>query len=773
MKKHRLTAHLLCAAMSLPFGTALIADAEETAKPSLHIGHYDTYEQYQAACLGAVVRAPLAAGTLSAASETQSFPASYDLRKEGIATAPKSQGSHGTCWSFAAMHSLETAMAADNPGIDLSEWHLAYYAYSDQFGFPINEDLGRFSSGGNLSLILPMLAGWIGPVDESDFPYNDRSVLDPDKTREEVQQAADYHLTGAYQIPYQDCRTDEDLASVVQQVKHAVYSGHAVSLGYYDHDAYYDKTNQSYCYPPDTDMSGGEFHAVSVIGWDDAFPAENFVSPPSSDGAWLIKNSWGPDWGDGGCFWLSYEDASVFETYYLEAEPAQKHSTNFQHDEYGCGVAVSIEDEDTSAMMANVFTAEEDTWITDIMLFASMPDEYYEITVYSDLRWKDDPISGTAAASVSGTTQLVGYHTIALDKPVKVSAGETFSVAAELSGAPGQHIACEAAYKSTSTYPDGTVEVSEGYMSTTEMLCRDFAEHQSFYSLDGLDWYDFYDESIEDTYTYEDENGDEITVESLTILGNVCLKAIGCEAGMVQFSDYNETLPVGTEITLSTPGGGDIYYSTDGGASYHPYTQPLVFSEAVTISAYADGFDTVYTQSYDVRHARLNYLYCGDGTADELMTLSQTAENRYESVYWYDAVRPDAMYFYPVTAGTITCGDDTLYSGEETAITGGHEKITLTVSQKNCADTEYVIYVLKTGSEIPSELLLGDADDDGVLTALDAADILVYAAAVGAGSVPEPPDEDWLVRSDYNGDALINAEDAAGVLVQAAAEGAE
>ncbi len=39
-------------------------------------------------------------------------------------------------------------------------------------------------------------------------------------------------------------------------------------------------------------------HAVSLVGYDDA------------KGAWLIRNSWGAEWGDGGFAWMSYDDTS-------------------------------------------------------------------------------------------------------------------------------------------------------------------------------------------------------------------------------------------------------------------------------------------------------------------------------------------------------------------------------------------------------------------------------------------------------------------------------
>lgn len=725
---------------------------------NLHLGQFSNYMEYEnAAAFGRLS----AANESSAAEVVETLPEYFDLRQLGLVSSVKNQKNTGTCWSFAAICSIETDLIKKYPWINLSEWHLAYYTYSQKFGFPIQSgDMGDvFQQGGNFYMVSPMLTGWLGPVSESLFPFGDESVLDPEAVWNDWKETAEFHVSDASVLTYHvggDTFMDQ-----LQAVKQAVYQGHAVSMSYY---------NKTSCYYPGTygyyfdqgEKTGGNYHAVTIVGWDDAYSAENFNTNPGMDGAWLVKNSWGPDWGnDYGYFWISYVDPSMAEFYYLETESLQRHDQIYQHDDYGYWTAFSVGQTDRVDYISNIFTAEKDTYLTSVMLCTPMPGEKYTIHVYRDLVKDTNPSSGTASPATTGVMSTAGYHVVDLMTPIQLYAGEKFAVVVRYSGSSGQHIACEAYTKNTVTMPNGAVTISENMLSE-EMILRDFNPGESFYSANGRIWHDIYEEEpIVSSYTMED--GTQIS--SYTLLGNICLRALTQDAGVILFSEQSDSLPVGERISLISPERGDIYYSMNG-SEYMLYTGPFEMpDEDITISAYAATEEETYPvceKTYHVQEAMLSsVLYIQDGYVSYLQFEPQ-GQHQY-AVHCDTAVNVDQISLLPMTTGTVTCGELELFSGMKTefAITDQY-KLTLHVSQDGMQDTDYVIYL--------QDAMLGDVNADGVINAKDASAVLLYAAMWNTGEILEQ-DADWLNLADYNQDGKINANDAAEILIYAAKYG--
>ena len=78
----------------------------------------------------------------------------------------------------------------------------------------------------------------------------------------------------------------------------------------------YWPSNLSNLYNPTTKSYFGSSskkpnQAVSIIGYDDTFRADNFLDKPSEAGAFIVQNNLGTTWGDQGYFYISYQDQSL------------------------------------------------------------------------------------------------------------------------------------------------------------------------------------------------------------------------------------------------------------------------------------------------------------------------------------------------------------------------------------------------------------------------------------------------------------------------------
>ncbi|MCR5138332.1 MAG: leucine-rich repeat protein [Oscillospiraceae bacterium] len=235
------------------------------------------------------------------------LPSSYNGYELGLLPPVRNQGSYGTCWAFSTIAAMEADLIHDgNAGtdIDLSELHLAYFTYHDfldEKGCSNGDHVllngaDYLMTGGSAYNASLRAANMLDPVQETEVPYAwaDSFAPDPAAGRSGSIQLTDMHLISS-----------KDRAAV----KTAIMNHGAVCAVYRSNWDYYSATYNSFYYPKDD----GRNHVITLVGWDDDFPAEHFRrGTPPGNGAWLVRNSWGKnEYNYGGYFWLSYYDATL------------------------------------------------------------------------------------------------------------------------------------------------------------------------------------------------------------------------------------------------------------------------------------------------------------------------------------------------------------------------------------------------------------------------------------------------------------------------------
>lgn len=470
-------------------------------------------------------------------SEKTDFPENFDLRDYGIITPVYDQKDYGTCWAICALESLETQILKNKyeETIDLSEWHLSYFTFSQSDVFhPTSENI--FLSGGTNTMAAAILSRWIGAVYEETLPYE--STFTPDAS---LKFQSDYKVQEVYNIhPWTSKHNKYD----TDFLKELLYDQNSISVFYNSSKDYYNSSTYSHCC---LDPDAGITHAVLLVGWDDNFPAENFKADnrPENDGAWLVKNSWGEDWGDEGYFWLSYEDATMCEGACFFGEPADtcNYDSIYYYDNVGWVNSISADSNQkkTTGYMSNIFKAEKDDNITAVAFYTTQANAEYEVSVYTNVKSTKDPTSGTLVSTASGTEKYVGYHTVELDTPAPVEIGTSFSVVVKIKNPSSPYnIATET---SVIYLDDGTGTVSPALVYVPYAT----EKYKSYISSDGKTWKDTAGSSY--TYKYPElvNFSEQLGTVKYITTGNVCIKAFGSDMAQTIKGDINSNGKINVE----------------------------------------------------------------------------------------------------------------------------------------------------------------------------------------------------------------------------------
>lgn len=341
------------------------------------------------------------------------LPATYDLRALGRVTSIKNQRPLGTCWDFCSIGSLESCLLP-NETWDFSENH-AKNLLSNLYPDGYDRD---YYDGGFMIMVLAYLASWSGPVNESDDPYNPDSGISPEGL------SAIKHVQEAVFIPNRNSPLDND------QFKQAIMKYGAVTTAISWNSSYYNPDTFSYYL--DTYQSAN--HGICLVGWDDNYDKNNFITPAPGNGAFIVKNSWGSDWGDGGYFYMSYYDVLlgnlVENPYYygniafMNAESPQNYKQIYQYDPLGlvCCISGSSSHSSTAEFM-NVFHAKTSNPLTAASFYALCTYTSYQLYVIT---------RNITTLVAEGVTETAGYKTIKFNQPIPLTAGQEFKIMAKI-----------------------------------------------------------------------------------------------------------------------------------------------------------------------------------------------------------------------------------------------------------------------------------------------------------------------------------------------------
>ena len=448
------------------------------------------------------------------------LPSSYDMRTQGRLTPIKNQNPYGTCWAFASYGSLESAL------MPAEERYFSVNSMANNHGF----DYG-YNSGGTYIMATAYLARWSGPINESDDPYSNGPSNSP------AGLTVQKHVQEVYFLPAKASALDNTA------LKQAVVSCGGVYVSMwsdFDTNLYFNSTNSAFYYNGTSNTD----HAVVIVGWDDGYSAANFLQAPAGNGAFIVRNSWGTNWGDHGYFYCSYYDSkmgSQASAAFNNAEPVTNYGSIYQYDPLG-----RVSDygySSTNAWCANIFRATNSEPLRAVGFYANDIDVNYTIYVYANAT-AGNPASGTLALTQSGACAYPGYHTFVLNSPVTLSPGQLFSVVIKLSD-------------SSYIYPVAFEYALAGYSSRAAA-----SPGQSYVSADGTSW--------SDLTTYD-------------ATANVCLKAYcGLGGGSVPAASTAGDVDgdqLADLISVSSSGDWYVWFST---AQYLTRSGPFALGVAGT-----------------------------------------------------------------------------------------------------------------------------------------------------------------------------------------------
>ena len=298
------------------------------------------------------------------------FDAVYNPINTGSLTQVKDQNPLGTCWAFSTMATLESTILKKTGLKENYSEEALRYTTSNFTGNVVGKtpDMGMYKKNPNAGRALAVGMNYISslnsPVSNDLFWVSPNLTVDVPYTRTEEESEFEWPENMATSYANNYAKEIEFIKFNEFNVKKAITENGAVSVSFCPNVIYYNTLTSAYNNRTTTPKGG---HAISIIGWDDNFSRDNFLNTckPDNDGAWLIKNSWGDDWGINGYGWISYEDISL--NYYGDCftinsiAPVSKNEYTLSYDYIPAldEQKINLTGNSSSVCMANVYDVSD------------------------------------------------------------------------------------------------------------------------------------------------------------------------------------------------------------------------------------------------------------------------------------------------------------------------------------------------------------------------------------------------------------------------------
>ena len=375
------------------------------------------------------------------------IPSRFDLRDWGWVSSVKDQGKMGACWTFGMIGALESALlkatgiATDFSENNMQNTMLQYSRYGDVHFDEAGSNLGAAS----------YLLSWLGAFPQDADTYDELGKISPIITTPQ-----DIHVHDVMFIPNNEIPNGTQLKKAIMK-----YGSLEVGLDGTTHEPYYNAdTYALYVYD-----EGHISHSVSVVGWDDNFPKEKFLVTPPGDGAWIIKDSSGVEWGDNGYYYVSYYDKvllkyepGMFNSYAaaIIIENTEPYNKNYQYDMEFMKFLTS----NGTSSYYNVFESIDNDLIAAVGTYFNQSGVDYTIEIF---------VNDVLKLTQIGVSPYSGFHTIKLNEYIPIKKGDIFKA------------------KITSN----AIPILEEQLSRVR-----YTKNLSFISTDGVNWKDGHESGI-------------------------------------------------------------------------------------------------------------------------------------------------------------------------------------------------------------------------------------------------------------------------------------